>query len=174
MTEQTTIENNNAIIATIKGNNSLKKRIANECAILYSLYPSVEISLDAGALLNVSVYETVNNYRRIYRFVLKENYPFEPPKIYYNNYLYFNLLYMSGEYEKKMVKRLRGRDCLCCYSVNCRVNWSPSIRLYRIIDEIKDILQLKRTITNILLAEKIKAKYNIPYAYIEDYLGSAG
>ena len=77
---------------------------------------------------------------------------------------------MKGDYEKEMVKKLKGQDCLCCSSVNCNVNWSPAIKLFNIINEIKDTLKFKRDIINVLLADKIKKKYNIPYAYIERYL----
>ena len=37
-------------------------------------------------------------------------------------------------------------------------------------DEIKSILKFKKDIINLLLADKIKIKYNIPYAYFEAYL----
>ena len=65
---------------------------------------------------------------------------------------------------------MRGNDCLCCHSLNCSANWSPSIKLCHIIDEIKSILKFKKDIINLLLADKIKIKYNIPYAYFEAYL----
>ena len=47
-----------------------------------------------------------------------------------------------------------------------------SLRDYqqKIIDEIKDTIILKKNIINILLADKIKKKYNMTYAYFEAYL----
>ena len=73
------------------------------------------------------------------------------------------------EYQQEL-KKIKGQDCLCCHSINCTANWSPAIRLHRIIDEIKDTIKFKKDIINLLLAEKIKKKYNIPYAYIEAFL----
>ena len=81
-----------------------------------------------------------------------------------------DMLQMRGNYERDMVKKLRGNDCLCCHSLNCSANWSPAVRLYHIINEIKSILKFKKDIINLLLADKIKIKYNIPYAYFEAYL----
>ena len=77
---------------------------------------------------------------------------------------------MNGDYEKKLVKKVRGQDCLCCYSVNCAENWTPAIKLNVIIDEIKGILQFKRDVINSLLGQKIEQKYNIPHGCISSYL----
>jgi ubiquitin-protein ligase len=171
LTNNDIIELNNSVIEKIKGNNSVKRRVKNECNTLYPLYPDVFLnSLNNSTEISVTVSELVNNKFRIYKFVVKENYPFEPPMIYFNNAPYSDLLKMCGEYEKDMVKKLKGQDCLCCHSINCHVNWSPAIRLHRIIDEIKETLKFKRDIVNLLLASKIKQKYNIPYANIETYL----
>ena len=77
---------------------------------------------------------------------------------------------MRGDYEKKMLKKIKDQDCLCCHSINCSANWSPAIKLNRIIGEINNTLKFKRDIINLLLADKIKIRYNIPYAHIEEYL----
>jgi ubiquitin-protein ligase len=170
------IEFNNIELEKIKSR-SLKSRVKNECNILYKDYHNVLIDIIPDkTTLTAMEFMTTNNdnittsKKRVYKFILNSHYPFRPPEIYINNTMYSNILQMKGDYEKKMVKKLKGQDCLCCHSVNCNVNWSPAIKLFNIINEIKDTLKFKRDIINVLLADKIKKKYNIPYAYIERYL----
>jgi len=171
------IEFNNVELEKIKGR-SLKSRLTNECNILYNDYHNVLIDVgpDDKITVTASEFMTTNNdnipttKKRVYKFILNSHYPFRPPEIYLNNTIYSNLLQMKGDYEKEMVKKLKGQDCLCCYSVNCTANWSPAIKLYQIINEIKSTLKFKKDIINLLLVDKIKKQYNIPYAYIESYL----
>lgn len=170
------IELNNEELEKIK-NRGVKSRVKNECNLLYKDYHNVLIDVipDKITLTATEFIVTQNNNepitkQRVYKFILNSHYPFRPPEIYINNTLYSSLLQMRGDYEKEMVKKIKGQDCLCCYSMNCSANWSPAIKLYRIIDEIKDTLKFKRDIINVMLAAKIKKQYNIPYAYIERYL----
>lgn len=155
----------------------IKSRIKNDCNVLYKDYEVLIDVIERGEI-TIYVVEHIRNYnsktnktsQRTYKFILTTNYPFHPPKIFVNEQPYANLLRIQGDYQKDMVKKMRGQDCLCCHSLNCSVNWSPAIKLHRIIDEIKDTIKFKRDIINLLLADKIKKKYNIPYAYIELYL----
>ena len=170
------IEFNNIELEKIKVR-TLKSRIKNECDILYKDYHNVLIDVIPDKItVTASEFMTTNNdnipttKKRVYKFILNSHYPFRPPEIYINNTMYSTILQMKGDYEKKMVKKIKGQDCLCCHSVNCNANWSPAIKLNRIIDEIKDTLKFKRDIINLMLVEKIKNQYNIPYAYIERYL----
>ncbi len=170
MTEFIRLNNEELEKINIKG---LKSRIKNECADLYQQYHNVLIDINNKKTTITAVeylYEANPKKYRVYKFILDSNYPFRPPEMYVNNRPYASILQMKGEYEKTMVKKIKGQDCLCCHSINCAVNWSPAIRLHRIIDEIKDTIKFKKDIINLLLAEKIKKKYNIPYAYIEAFL----
>lgn len=171
------IEFNNIELEKIKAR-SLKSRLKNECNILYKDYDNVLIDVghDDKIIVTATEFMRTNNdnitttKKRVYKFILNSHYPFRPPEIYLNNTIYANILQMKGDYEKEMVKKLKGQDCLCCYSVNCTTNWSPAIKLFQIINEIKSTLKFKKDIINLMLAEKIKKQYNIPYAYIESYL----
>jgi ubiquitin-protein ligase len=171
------IEFNNIELEKIKAR-SIKSRLKNECNILYKDYHNVlidvlqydKITVTATEFMNINNDNIQTSKKRVYKFILNSHYPFRPPEIYINNTLYANMLQMSGEYEKEMVKKIKGQDCLCCYSVNCTANWSPAIKLFNIINEIKSTLKFKKDIINLMLAEKIKKQYNIPYAYIESYL----
>ena len=162
------IEMNNIELEKIQ-NRSIKNRIKNDCITLYKKYHHVLIE-DAPNNTAIEAVEILNSKKRTYKFVITPNYPFHPPKIYINGYPYMDMLQMRRDYEKVMVKKLRGNDCLCCHSLNCSANWSPAVRLYHIIDEINSILKFKKDIINLLLSAKIKIKYNIPYAYFDAYL----
>lgn len=166
------IEFNNGELEKI-GMRSLKNRTKHECNELYKKYHNVLLDYEKNKICLTAV-ESIDSGKRniIYKFILTSDYPFKPPEIYVNNHLYSTMLQMKGDLEKDMVKKLKGQECLCCHSLNCHANWTPAIRLYRIIDEIKDTLKFKRDIINLILVDKIKKKYNIPYAYIEKYLVS--
>jgi ubiquitin-protein ligase len=154
-------------------NKTHQRRLRNDCKVLFQEYDDLLICREQDdKITNITVTENVEpNKVRVYRFEMENvYYPFHPPNIYINNISYSSMLRISGDFEKKWVKKLKGQDCLCCHSINCKSNWSPAIRLNHIADEIKSILKLKRDIVNLLLAEKIKKKFNIPYADIESYL----
>jgi hypothetical protein len=162
------IELNNIVLNNIN-NKGVKNRIVNEFKILYTLFPSVVLRV-VSKEISIVVKELIDNKRYTYKFVLRDNFPFEPPRIYFNNYPYIDFLNMKSEFEKKIVWKVKNQNCLCCHSINCRVNWSPAVKIHSIIDEIKNILKFKRSITKGLLAQKIEQKYNIPYNTITSYL----
>ena len=157
------IETNNARLDQIQ-NKCVKNRMKNECKMLYTKYHNVLIE-GVPDKLSIEIVEIMNTKKRTYKFTIPPNFPFHPPKIYINEYTYSDILQMRGDFEKEAVKKWRQKDCLCCYSYNCSVNWSPAAKFYNIIDEINTILKFKRDVINLLLAEKIKIQYNIPYAY---------
>ena len=105
-----------------------------------------------------------------YGFVFKNTYPFQPPQIYYNGNSYLDLLRITDNDERKIVRKYKKKDCLCCDSYDCPDNWSPSINLTSIVDEIKNIVKFKKAIAHILLADKIKKKYLIDDIDINSYL----
>ena len=144
------------------------KRILNECSKLYTLFPNVVAKIISGQL-NLVITEFINGIPQLYKFVFRDGYPFKPPIVFYNNTLYSDILKIN-KYEIPIVKKLRGNSCLCCYSINCIDNWSPSITLLSFINEIKETLEIKKTIEKILLVEKIEEKYDISDANISSYL----
>lgn len=162
------VELNNMVLKNIN-NKGVKNRIINEFKMLYTLYQNVVLSIVSNEI-NITVKEIMDNKRYTYKFVLRDNFPFEPPRIYFNNFPYIDFLKMRSHFEKKIVWDIKKQNCLCCHSINCKANWSPAIKLQLIIEEIKDILKFKRDITKGLLAQKIEQKYNIPHYTITSYL----
>jgi hypothetical protein len=105
-----------------------------------------------------------------YKFVFNNFFPFKPPQIYYNGEPYLEILRLKGDFQKKLVKKYKNKDCLCCESYCCDGNWAPSIKLLDVIEEIKSNVEFKRSMVNVLLAEKIKRKYLIADIDINSFL----
>ena len=137
----------------------------NDCNKLYEKYPNFVLSNNSG---NVELIISENEEK--YGFIFKNTYPFQPPKIYYNGNSYLDLLRITDNDERKIVRKYKKKDCLCCESYNCGANWCPSIKLTNIIDEIRSVVQLKKAVVHILLADKIKENYLIDDIDINSYL----
>lgn len=146
-------------------NGAYIKRITHDCKKLYTHYPNLTILNNSGKL-EIGVYEDGEKYS----FVFNNGYPFTHPQIYYNDACYLKLLRINSLEEKKIVMKYRKKDCLCCDSYYCSNNWSPALNLNIIVDEIKNIVQFKKTMVEILLADKIKEKYLIDDIDINSYL----
>jgi hypothetical protein len=147
------------------GKGAQVKRIANDCKTLYTKYPNLLLSNNSGKI-ELIVIENEENYS----FVFNNTYPFKAPQIYYNGKSYLELLKINDMDERKILRKYKNKECLCCDSYHCDDNWSPSLTLSIIVDEIKSIVQLRKTIVHILLANKIKDKYLIDDIDINSYL----
>jgi ubiquitin-protein ligase len=141
------------------------RRIANDCKKIYEKYPNFVLSNDSGKVELI-----VNNNEENYGFVFNTSYPFQPPQIYYNGKSYLELLIITDNDERNILLKYKKRDCLCCESYNCQTNWCPSTKLTNIIDEIQSVVQLRKAIVHILLADKIKEKYLIDDIDINSFL----
>ena len=147
------------------GKGAYIKRITHDCKRLLTQYPNLTILNNSGKIEIV-----VNENGKSYSFVFNTSYPFESPQIYYNGKPYVELLRINTLEEKNMLLKYKKKDCLCCDSYYFSNNWSPALNLNNIVDEIKNIIQLKKTIVHILLADKIKEKYLIDDIDINSYL----
>ena len=122
---------------------SSKRRIKKECELLSKTYDNL---------------------------VFNNSFPFHPPQIYYNGEPYWEILRLKFDFQKKLVKTYKKKDCLCCDSYSCNGNWAPSITLLDVIQEIKSNVEFKRSMVNVLLADAIKRKYLIADIDINSYL----
>jgi hypothetical protein len=182
------MEEHNQIILSSFSGVSIRRRVQRELDKLYPLFTDVVISkvdeaqsddtLDIlselrrrdrpagfGGSLRISIRDkTENNIPQKYEFVLTENYPFVPPKIWYQGRLYTEFL-KTGFRSKPgldLFRRVVGKDCFCCHSLTCADNWSPSITISVIMEEIRRVKSARQNIINKLLADKIKARYLVP------------
>jgi len=152
------------------GSRAIKNRIKREIEDLYKIYKDVEVNLKDGELI-VSISEVINNKKHKYSFLITMNYPFEPPKIFYQNKTYLD--YLKINYTRKefiLLKKVSGHDCFCCHSYNCRGNWSPAVTLKKIIEEIYEIKKIKKNMINKICADIIKKKYLIEDIDLDSWL----
>ena len=150
------IKDQNQAILLAYHNNGVRRRITKELEKMYPLYKSVEVLILADSTLCVIVKDVTHKYE----FVIRENYPFVSPTIFFQNRPYAEFLRISSATNvQALFKKITGNECLCCHSLNCFSNWSPAATLIRIVDEIREIMRIKRCAVNKLLADKIKSRY---------------
>ena len=145
---------------------SSTRRIKKECELLCEMYPDIQLLCNNSKQIEMVVTENKNKYR----FVFNTYYPFKPPVIYYNGESYLEVLRLKCNFQKKLVKKYKNRDCLCCDSYSCHDNWAPSVKIIDVIEEIKSNVNFKKLILKVLMAEKIKLKYIIDDIDINSYL----
>ena len=145
---------------------SSKRRIKRECEMLYETYSDLVLSYNNNGKIEMEITENKNKYK----FIFNNSFPFLPPQIYYNGDTYLEALRLKCDFQKKMVKKYKNKDCLCCESYSCHDNWAPSVKLSDVIEEIKCNINFKKTMMNVLIADKIKRKYLIDDVDINSYL----
>jgi len=151
----------NEAILTLINSNAMKTRIKKELKNLYDMFNNIEVNLNENTI-TISIVELIDGKQHIYGFEISENYPFIPPKIFYQNKTY--LKYLINNFTSnniQLLKKVSGYDCLCCHSYQCRDNWSPAVTIDKIIGEIHSNRKIKRKMINKIMADKIKFKYLI-------------
>lgn len=73
-------------------------------------------------------------YIKQFKFIILEDYPFKPPRVYINEENIRNKLCHA-------TKILELRECLCCNSILCSNNWSPTKQIGDIITEYNHIYE---------------------------------
>ena len=142
----------------------IKKRLKNELLELHR--QDAYVTLDCVKHPSETYFEVTiipHNKTEVFSFTILRDYPFKPPKnikLNFENY-YSSFLKINSQNTMKEVKKYFKMDCLCCGSITCSANWTPSIRLRSIIDEFYMFKELRRNIINQLLAKKIFDKYLI-------------
>lgn len=130
-----------------------------------------KITVDDKGTAIITVVDYKSENILIYDFCISENYPFTVPKIKVNNLGYIDFLRIKTNTFQQLLKRLTGKDCLCCHSFACGERWSPGIRITQIISEIRMIRKERRIIINKFFADKIKDMYLIADIDLDSWLG---
>ena len=98
---------------------------------------------------------------------IDSNYPFSPPvKVIINGHNYLSLLGINPQ----ALKLVGLEGCLCCSSLTCGNNWSPSDKIKSIIQEIENNMNIKKKIVTTILTRKICHKYLFEDLNICQYL----
>ena len=113
---------------------------------------------------NVLVQMIVDNKIVEIEMKIPDMYPFRPPEIKVNNKNYYHLLKTSN------LRKINQPYCLCCSTIICNSNWSPSHGLMHIINEIYQNIYHKKNIIIVLHLEKIEKKYLGFISNIKNYI----
>jgi ubiquitin-protein ligase len=95
-----------------------------------------------------------------------QEYPWRSPKITINGHSYMELLQIRDTWKLKYIKC----KCLCCSSLMCFSNWSPTKDINDILTEVCNNLYIKLKFNEIRHVKKIKYKYLNPDIPIEEFL----
>ncbi len=104
-------------------------------------------------------------YVNQFKFIL-EDYPFKPPRVYINDESIRDKLCHA-------TKILEVRECLCCNSILCPNNWSPTKHICDIMTEYNNIYeQIKNSLYLKILKFRNLRDWNLEdvYEIILDFL----
>ena len=147
------------------------KRIKRDVDKLIEIYPNYKLNIDEiSNFITLEIFENNDELIPIYKFVIKQFYPFRPPDVYYKNLSYENIYKVSSQRVQKYLTLLTNKDCLCCSSMLCSNNWYVTLNFFDIIKEINNYRKIKKNIFIKILADKIKNKYLIDDINLDCYL----
>jgi ubiquitin-protein ligase len=167
-----TIDENNKHELSKMSNKVIFKRLTREYSMLLQKYKYITIENDDNRNIVIKVFENDDGKLHYFQFTINEKdfYPFREPKIHYNYKPYLDFLRITDLSILKILKKLKGYNCLCCHSYCCTNNWSPAVTMEKIITEIKTFRNYKRDIIYKICIDKIKNKYLIEDINIDEYL----
>lgn len=151
---------------------SVRKRIKHEIEKLIKLNICIEDDIKIGKYDDVYYIIEFKNYsdNKYYKFVVSNNYPFNPPKIFINNKsISFYHKIKNLEFSRSL-KKYTGMDCFCCETILCSNNWCPSFTFINILHDINRYKDARRQIIDRIIVNVIKRKYLIDDTNIIEWL----
>lgn len=135
--------------------NPINRRIKRECLTMRDKYDEITVEYTDGGNILVSFKKLHNKYI----FNIPGNYPFMPPRVYINEMEQDRFFNLASTRLTTVLKYVSGLDCLCCHSFLCKNNWSPSVTMERVINQMEEYKNYKYLIFIKLILDKIKEKY---------------
>jgi ubiquitin-protein ligase len=147
-------------------NKILKKRLSNEILILNEDNISLFFYLEEKNKTPViQIIDEKYKNMNIYKIFFYDNYPFSSPKIYINEEPYGKILsdkFLNlNKFISEKMRKFYSKNCLCCSSITCSNNWSPSFSINNLIKEIRQNRINRNEIIYVILINVIKKKYLI-------------
>jgi ubiquitin-protein ligase len=141
---------------------SIKKRIIKELVLLFenSLIPTVNVDHDKNVTI-ITVEDKQYVSFNIYSFIISSSYPFSPPNIFINSIPYINFFKINTIGFCKNLQKVSKIYCFCCNTIIHSSKWSPTIKIYDIIMEIRRFKKIRRDAINKILLDVITRKYLI-------------
>jgi len=110
------------------------------------------------------------NDNKYYEFTITRQYPFIPPKVKINNkHVLLSHRVDSNLFKKSLLKHT-GIDCFCCETILCSYNWSPTLTLKHIFEDLQRFTEAARKVVIIIIINVIKRKYLIDDIPIIEWL----
>lgn len=103
------------------------------------------------------------------KITLPKHYPFHPPQVFINNNDYKRSLQCHSTKITHYLKQ-RNIDCLCCSTVLCDNNWSPTYTIIKIIDEVLATKNIKKRIGYELALDELTEKKALPEIMKEEIM----
>ena len=129
-----------------------QKRINKEIRELQD-FRGEPIQYDPGDI-NGGMEISMLHSNNIIKFAVPLQFPFKAPQVYINQKYYRSMLIFNTEYFQNILK-LNGIKCLCCSSLLCTSNWSPSIKMVKILNEIENNRTLIKAILYTRLVRQV-------------------
>jgi len=130
------------------------KRIKRECQINHK-YDSLFVEYTQNADILVGL----KRDRNLYIFHIEKNYPFTSPRVKINGLSEDEFFRIPSRRFANILHYITGLSCFCCNSLLCKNNWTPTITLDKVINQLEEYITIKLNIQQKILADKIKEKY---------------
>jgi ubiquitin-protein ligase len=174
----------------LNGVTGIKKRLARELFDLQNKNAYIQIEYNHDSIISCNIYNNphiftlhivLDNKNNLITFEICRDYPFKPPKnikINYKSYNSFlqinssNTMKQVNELYAKVYKSKLPECCLYCSSISCPANWSPSVKLINVVQEVQTFKKIRRSVIDKLLATKIINKYLIDDKGFHEYFYS--
>ena len=128
--------------------NVVRRRLTAELKTITPMYTRVYLEFDNNLELYVLIVQdnNITPHYNTFTFIIPPEYPFKPPIVKLDSDNYIDLLKFHNREELKLVKQITNNDCLCCNSCVYREQWGPAVTINFIINEIKQNLNIVKTI----------------------------
>lgn len=160
----------------IINNSMISKRMKRELNEMKQLHifnneHDIHISkLNEGNYTDYCIIIQNNLDKKTYKFILPQNYPFSPPKVFVNNKSYLQYLKLNSDHFRQLLLNHKSIYCFCCKTILCSNNWVPRLKLKMIFDELHYFHSVCLEIAHAVIIDVIKRKYLIDDINILEWL----
>jgi len=151
---------------------SVRRRIKREIEKLIRENICIEDIIKIDKFNDVDYFIEFKNLfdNKYYKFIVSNNYPFNPPKIFINGKSIMFFHQVSNVEFSRSLKKYTGVECFCCESILCSNNWAPSFTFTSILNDINRYKDARRQIIVRIIIDVIKRKYLIDDINIIEWL----
>jgi hypothetical protein len=142
------------------------RRITRDIKLLQDEFPSLEYYPDT--VKKIYIVKFIMDRLPI-KIIIPEMYPFKSPTVYIKDKPYKNILGFKG-HKLQNIMRKNKIGCLCCKSMLCTANWTPSCLLVKLVEEIRDFRDIHLVVIYTNLVRQICVSLGITCQEIPDLI----